>query len=228
MVEVFVCSPDRRKTDAQLWLMSEEKQDIAWRIRDIRDRHCFMAADLLIRYIIMKRFGISAREIHFKKNQWGKPFLEGKDKFHFSLSHSGQWAVCAVDSYPVGVDVEEISPIDYPGIAGRNFSPREYKDLMEKDQDLRLEYFYDLWTAKESYVKALGTGLNTPLWTFTVKKADGNTSMIEGPHTGEVLFRQYGLDAGSRLTACTFGHSFSERVSLVGLEEMVRNLSEIK
>ncbi|WP_257149478.1 4'-phosphopantetheinyl transferase family protein [Bacillus cereus] len=47
---------------------------------------------------------------------------------------------------------------------------KEIEDLNLKVLTEKNDYFYDLWTLKESYIKAIGTGLSTPFNSFTIKK----------------------------------------------------------
>lgn len=92
---------------------------------------------------------------------------------HFNLSHSHGLVLCAVSSIgPVGIDVETIDPerasLD---IARRYFSDREtaiFAALPERDRPVA---FHRIWTLKEAYVKALGTGLRTPLADFRFPNA---------------------------------------------------------
>jgi len=80
---------------------------------------------------------------------------------HFSLSHGGSWAVCAVGETPLGVDVE--LPRCSIAVARRWFHPEEVAAAEDPDSLCRL------WTAKEAFVKALGTGFSTPLNSFVVR-----------------------------------------------------------
>lgn len=91
----------------------------------------------------------------FEKNEWGKPSLKD-GSFHFSLSHSGLWGVCALSDTPVGVDIEQ--PRCFDKLAARYFS-----EARTEDDVLRL------WTAKEAYLKLLGRGLTVPLDSVTVQ-----------------------------------------------------------
>lgn len=84
----------------------------------------------------------------------GKPALPGGPEF--SLSHTAGAVVLAVDQAPVGVDVESIRPVSSK-LSKRVLSPAEYAWFAA--QGSRPEDFFTLWTLKESYYKALGTGL---------------------------------------------------------------------
>lgn len=85
----------------------------------------------------------------FAKNEWGKPYLAERNDIHFSLSHSGTWAVCAVSDRPVGVDIECLRSMEKVA--------RLFPEAKTDDDVLRL------WTAKEAYLKLLGRGLTVPL-----------------------------------------------------------------
>jgi len=70
-----------------------------------------------------------------------------------------------VGSGPVGIDVEYMRAYD-SGIAERFFHPGEYARACRFAEERRKERFYDLWTIKESYIKALGKGLSLALDSF--------------------------------------------------------------
>lgn len=80
----------------------------------------------------------------------GKPFCPDHPGFHFNLSHSGGWAVCAVADCPVGVDVQEERPFR-PALLNK-FSPWERSQLEERPQAT----FFDLWALKEAGAKCTG------------------------------------------------------------------------
>jgi 4'-phosphopantetheinyl transferase len=89
---------------------------------------------------------------------------------YFNESASDELAVFAVArGMEVGIDVERIRPIpDAMGIVGRYGSATEmasYQLVPEHDRDLA---FLRWWTAKEAFVKMIGTGLDYPLDSFSV------------------------------------------------------------
>ena len=119
----------------------------------------------------------------FAKNEWGKPYLADRDDLHFSLSHSGTWAVCAISDASVGVDIER--PRNMDKIA--NLFP----DAKTDDDMLRL------WTAKEAYLKLIGRGLTVPLDSISVRL--GEALVLEGlPY----FLHEYQLD-NYRVCLCT-------------------------
>ncbi|MCP4221647.1 MAG: 4'-phosphopantetheinyl transferase superfamily protein [bacterium] len=168
------------------------------------DRLRCIFADLLVRSLIMNTTNLKNSDISFRTNQYGKPFLEGKDDFHFNLSHSGIWVVAAVDTQPVGIDVEQISDVDL-AISRNYFSEDEHQDLMSSDD--RLSYFFTLWTMKESYIKILGKGLSKPLNSFSAKYITEDRFSItsDGKELDDVTFAQYDIHKEYKLTLCASG-----------------------
>lgn len=92
---------------------------------------------------------------HLEITAMGKPLLP--QPYHFNLSHSGNIAVCAfTTNAAIGIDIEK----------HRKISESE-KEYLFQDQNLsqfqsspRSESFFDLWTRKESFLKACGIGLS--------------------------------------------------------------------
>lgn len=90
----------------------------------------------------------------------GKPFFPDRPQLHFNLSHSGSFALCALDDSPVGVDIETVRP-HHPRLAERICSPAELAWLgAQADPQGAL---LSLWTKKEARVKQDGCGLAVPL-----------------------------------------------------------------
>ena len=127
-------------------------------------RHLSLAASLLLVRALQDE-SLHADKIAL--SEYGKPYLPQLPGFHFSLSHSGNMALCAVSSDPVGCDIELPRGFD-PNLARRFFHPAEQEWLFSRPEAEQSSAFFRLWTCKESFLKALGLGLSLPLDSFAV------------------------------------------------------------
>lgn len=206
MIETYILKIDRDLSKDEfmrlLSFVSDEKKEKILRFHRFEDAQRSLLGDLLARYAICKRLSINNKDLVFAANEYRKPVLIAPNIIHFNISHSGIWVVCVVDDNPVGIDVEEIKPINL-GIAERFFSRDEYFDLMNQPEEMKLKYFYMLWTLKESYVKAEGKGLYIPLDSFTIKLGFNdysNTMIIENK---KYHFSQEFLNNNTIISVCS-------------------------
>ena len=141
-----------------------------------------LVSESLIRMLACQALAIDNASIEFAANPFGRPYLSGFQKvFDFNLSHSGEWVLCAVGQPAIGVDIERIQPIDLE-LARRYFSAAEYRRWLGDPASQRLARFYELWTLKESYLKAVGKGLAIPLDSFTITPiGDGGYAVAGDP-----------------------------------------------
>jgi 4'-phosphopantetheinyl transferase len=133
------------------------------------DSKRYAVAHANLRRILGGYLNQPAKKISFHANRFGKPELAGEaSSLSFSLSHSQGIAVLAVaHELPVGVDVEEVRPIE-PEVAATHFSASELSDLSGLQGDAWLDGFYRCWTRKEAILKAEGVGLHRALDSFDV------------------------------------------------------------
>ena len=95
-------------------------------------------------------------------------------RFHFNLSHSGDYAVLAISDSPVGIDIE-YKKNHYEAVAKRCFCQEEYEDIMAvEDIGERQRRFLQYWTMKEAYIKYTGEGLSIPLNSFQIIRQENN------------------------------------------------------
>ena len=131
---------------------------------------CTIAAEALLRYCVNRHLSII--EFSLVKNAHGKPRLKGCSGFHFNISHSGHWVVLACGETEVGIDVETIRmDSQKEKIARRFYTPQEQSYVFQ-EQAGAAERFFQIWTAKESYLKYLGTGLQKALNSFCVRSME--------------------------------------------------------
>ncbi|MCV9948966.1 4'-phosphopantetheinyl transferase superfamily protein [Paenibacillus sp. BT-177] len=178
-------------------------------------------ADVLLRWLACRQLKIPNASLQFTYNVFGKPSLLNAPAFHFNVSHSGKWVVCAIDDHPLGIDIEQLRPIDFE--VGRVcFSDTEYDALMHQDAESRLSYFYDLWTLKESFVKAEGQGLTLPLksFSFELETQPSIGFTTEGFTTEYCHFKQYELDPDYKMAVCAAHDDFAQVVQQVDINTL--------
>jgi 4'-phosphopantetheinyl transferase len=156
-------------------VLSAEERERAVRFRFPRDRACYVAAHAALRHVIGAELDLPAAAVRFCRERRGKPALapgQTARPLHFNLAHSGRLALVALArDGAVGVDVEEIRPLDALAIARRMFTPEEYRLLAALPDPERLPVFLRYWTRKEALVKMLGEGLQLPTATAGVAPA---------------------------------------------------------
>jgi 4'-phosphopantetheinyl transferase len=153
-----------------LRFVSPEKRERIERFSHVADARRTLLGDALIRMLTREKLGLENHQLSFSHNDCGKPFLVGYDRFHFSLSHAGNYVACATDEQPVGIDIEEMRQMDLK-IAKRFYSEDEKRFLFSMPEDKQQKTFYQIWTKKESYIKRDGRGLRIPLPSFSVLSA---------------------------------------------------------
>lgn len=209
MIEVYMLRLDERKAAALYEVMlnyvSPSKREAAGRFRRPIDAYRSVTGEILARLAITKRWKLSNAELSFYKNEFGKPLLDHSSiDFHFNVSHSGDWVVCAFGDCLVGIDIELMKPQDL-SIAERFFAPVEYNRLMSLAGSRQLTYFYQLWTLKESYIKAVGKGMSIPLDSFSfLIKADGEVEASLEKGASAAYFMQTFADDEHAMALCTF------------------------
>lgn len=106
----------------------------------------------------------------YRLDDQNKPFIPGW--FCFNLSHSGQWVALAYGPQALGIDIEEVKPIETELF--RHYLHPAERDWIDEAPEKALQRFYTIWSGKEAVLKADGIGilhdlqgLNTleqPIW----------------------------------------------------------------
>ncbi len=152
--------------------LSDDERSRADRFRADSDRTRFVASHAALRAILGLYAACRPGDLTFRDGPHGKPGLASPTGtgIEFNLSHSGDLAVVAVArGRRVGVDVEAGRAVaEYEAIVARFFSPGERASFLDLPESIRSDAFFRIWTCKEAYIKAIGTGLLTALDSFSV------------------------------------------------------------
>lgn len=148
-------------------VLQPDELERADRFRFSEHRIRYVAARAILRNILATHLGCGAEAIRFSYGKNGKPALAtpADSGIEFNLSHSRDLAVYAVArGRAVGVDVEYIKPGEsWLRIAGQHFSAAETEELRGLAPDAMQTRFFEMWSAREARVKALGEGVWYPL-----------------------------------------------------------------
>lgn len=176
---------EERLFERGLRLISEERKQKISQFKTAAPARLSLAAGVLL-YLAMEQNGLSHRlnDIHYGK--FGKPYLEDTD-FYFSLSHSGNYAVCVWSDGPVGADLQKVKE-KLPAHTGKILSEAERVYLEGLSEAEKREMFFRFWAMKEAVSKWDGRGLRLPLQEISFVKDGQVLDRIEWE--GKVLFLQ--------------------------------------
>ena len=223
MIEVYAVKlkhfMDTQLLNRFLLHLSEEKRNRINNFHKIEDAKRTLIADILVRISACNKLGIKNKDMIFEKNEYGKPYLKGFNDFCFNISHSYEWIVCAIHNYPVGIDIEIIRPIDLT-IAERFYSRHEFNEILNREDSKRIGLFYDLWTLRESYVKAIGMGLYMPFDSFSFNIYDDyRIELIKEFTSIEYYFKRYNIDEKYKMAVCSSTKEFPQNVIFKEIDE---------
>jgi 4'-phosphopantetheinyl transferase len=166
-ISLDVSRPELQTLEA---VLTPDEQLRANRFATDELRNRWMAGQGALRMILGVYSDISASDVAFTANDYGKPQLARAASPVFNLSHTDGRAFAAVALCGLlGIDAETERPdVDWVGISRHYFSPAEADEIAALPPDQRLRAGYACWTRKEGYVKALGVGLHAALDAFQV------------------------------------------------------------
>lgn len=163
---------DIRELQKYISWCDEKRQQSIQKYRFEGDKKRGIAAGLLLRYAYrtyQKQNHLTmADRVILDYGKHGKPSIRGEEKFHFSLSHAGDYILLAWDTAEVGADIECIERKKKAlAMAKRFYTQDEYSYLeaIENEAECDKE-FIRIWTQKESYIKLLGYGLQYGMNSF--------------------------------------------------------------
>jgi 4'-phosphopantetheinyl transferase len=194
-------SLDEAAIAAAAAVLSDDERARYRRFHFARDARDYAAAHALLRSTLSRDGDRPPESWRFDKDTHGKPFLidQGAFRASFSLSHTHGMVACAVTrDADVGVDVECIDrAVNAAEIAARFFAPAEAHLLAQLGADARRDRFFDLWTLKEAFVKALGVGLRMSLASLAFSVDAAGRVALDAPADIETKAWQFGLCAPS-------------------------------
>ena len=188
---------------AKVKLLSHYRQQKIAILRNDRDRNRSLGAGLLLDHGLAV-YGLQERSVEYDIGQWGKPALKYHPEICFSLSHSGDYAICTIGDRPVGNDIEHVREGRLK-VANRFFAEEELAWLYEAEtEEERTGRMFRLWTMKESFLKVIGRGMSLSLKDFVIRM-DEESGRARVRHSFDAKYyymREYGEIDGYCTAVC--------------------------
>ncbi len=159
--DLYIAGIDEIPNDDFTETISEYRLKKAKNYKNEDDRKLSILSSLLLDKAL-KKHDLSERDMKYTFNAYGKPYFANAEDLHFSISHSGEYAMVVLSDKEIGCDIQQIKDINL-SIADRFFTAEERKYVK------CTENFFRIWTLKESFIKTVGKGLAIPLNSFTIK-----------------------------------------------------------
>jgi 4'-phosphopantetheinyl transferase len=179
-VHVWTADLDSYAPESLISVLSTEEAERASRFHFNTHRHHFIVARALLRKLLAGYLKTPAHEVEFHYGHYGKPGLASPAPHKFNLAHShGRAAYAFSLNRELGIDLELVRA-DFGGeeVAQRFFSRCEIETLQKLPKALAGQAFFNCWTRKEAYIKAIGEGLSMPLDVFDVSLAPGEPAAL--------------------------------------------------
>lgn len=178
-----------------VWIFYGKTEELSGRAeeRGEKGRIETRAGRILLGYALKKVYGLSLPignegtaqlERMLSKGKNGKPYLHGYPEIHFNISHSGEYAVCALAGVPVGIDIQICQPLRGRRLLERTMNIREQEDIRNADEPEKAFAFF--WAKKESYLKWSGEGITRDLSKLSMENAVMDEIPIENGYVCQV------------------------------------------
>lgn len=166
--------------------LSSDEIDRAERFRQPHQQQRFIAGRGILRSLLGRYLACDPAQLDFQYGSHGKPYL-AHTELQFNLAHSQDWGVYAmVRSQQIGVDLEQIRPIDaLDRLLARFFTDQERTRILALPLEQQPAAFVKLWTAREAILKATGKGLAGISQTqMTDRTVWDGTAIVSGAEPG--------------------------------------------
>lgn len=175
--------------------LKEEKKIVSYRFQ--KDRRLNLMSSIFLDYLLRIQYNFNSYEIEY--NEYEKPYIKNSTLF-YNISHCDGFLVIAFSDSEIGVDIEKIDYNLDLKLMSSILSAEEKKKLnrLESKKE-KHEYFFKIWTLKESYLKKKGIGLIDDLHNISFDIID--KKWYEG-NNQDLSFYQTKLEADYYLSIC--------------------------
>lgn len=153
------CTPD--EVQRLLLLVPASQQDEALRFKHTFGQFATLKSFLMLKQLLVDNHLADPDDpLTFAYGPHGKPHLADHPAVHFNISHCPMAIAVAVDSLPIGVDVERFKT---PSDSLLNYCMNDDEAAQVRQSAHPEQVFASFWTQKEALFKYWGTGITHEL-----------------------------------------------------------------
>ena len=195
---------------------AERKKALYYKFESVQ--YGYIVTQAVLRMLLSAYLEIKPADIKIGVHKKGKPFLINDASVFYNISNSHDLCVYAFSrDAEVGIDIEKIRDLpDIDQLIEKKLTSRE-KKYFQKDPDNRLTRFFQFWTFKESYLKAIGEGMRlTP----------ENLEFSLEDETIRLRSVKYGFDAVDwQFKGFTRAGNYTGTLTYTGRETVIKEMS---
>jgi 4'-phosphopantetheinyl transferase len=183
MLKVYICKlPNNLYTEDLSILIKylpESEKTRIHKYKFIEDKFRLAIGKSLL-LLLLSQAGYNANLSGLQYTMKGRPFLPFQE-IDFNISHSNQFVSCGfVTNGTIGIDIERISNLDIDEMSHRFFSEYETAYIYSMNSNIeKTKAFFRIWTLKEAYLKALGSGIFGGLRDFSCSYQRGRWKITQ-------------------------------------------------
>lgn len=147
-------------------LPPEEAAEVNRKVRNT-DKEITLLSKIMARTLLAEHIKCNPLLLQISKGKYGKPYLPQNPHFHYNVSHAGSILCLAIADSEIGVDIEEEKNIE-EAVMQFSCTEEEYNQLKSTNSENRISSYFKTWCLKESFLKAIGTGLFRQLKSFSI------------------------------------------------------------
>jgi 4'-phosphopantetheinyl transferase len=215
-VKIYIAKVIDQYDNSVLALLDSKRRERLDQLKVEKEKLRSISAGLLFRhaYIDSGKSSKEWDEVSIQYGEYGKPYVYGYEEFHYSISHSGDYVLCATDKSEIGADIQKMREWN-PRTAKRFFDEGEYTRIIDSTQDEQTKEFYRIWTAKESVAKLSGRGLGAGIEHLVTNSEYSKIKDIRNEESFNI--RMYEEVEGYIICICSREMVFPENLQIIKL-----------
>lgn len=188
------------------------------------DRNRFIIYRSILKLVLGAYTKLDVKNIYLDYDFNKKPYLASHPWLHFNISHSENFAAIAISRKKVGIDIEYLSEdFKFTNLLPDIFDDNE-KSIIQNATDKK-NTFYTLWTRKESFVKALGKGIDEDF--KYIPSSDGQHTVDFELIKNTQNWQVYSFDLADHYLAAVTFEGLSSVSNNIELYSMPNNMKDL-